>query len=110
MTVEKEDKVIERIIKDCTNNSSMIWNLIYDISEDHAMDFKIILDCKLNIGIRFYLRCMNEKELDFVLNEENEELVLQITLFKKNIHLGRWKTKKKNIGNINILIRLMILI
>ena len=49
--VEKEgQKVIERIIKDCTNNSSMIWNLIYDISENHARDFKIILDCKLNIG------------------------------------------------------------
>ena len=76
----------------------MIWNLIYDISENHARDFKIILDCKLNIGIRFYLRCMNEKELDFVLNEyENEELVLQNLPYSKKIYTwvdGKQKEKE----------------
>lgn len=97
--VEKEGKkVIERIIKDCTNNSSMIWNLIYDISEDHVTDFKTILDCKLNIGIRFYLRCMNEKELDFVLKEyENEEFVLQNLPYSKKIYTwvdGKHKEKE----------------
>lgn len=93
--VEKNGQnVIEKIIKDCTNNSSLIWNIIYEISNDHIRDFKAILDCKLSIGVKLYLQCMNENEIDIILKEcQNDEFVIQNLPFSKKIYL--WIDGKK---------------
>lgn len=93
--VEKNGQnIIERIIKDCMNDSSLIWNLIYEISNDHIRDFKTILEKKLCIGIRVYLRCMNNQEMNFILNEyENDELVVQNLPYTKKIYT--WINGKK---------------
>lgn len=86
--------VINRIIKDCTYNSYLIWNLIYNISNNHLEDFKTILDCKISVGVGLYLRCMNDKEIDSILQEyEDNELVIQNLPCSKKIYT--WIDGKK---------------
>ncbi len=87
--------IIEKIIKDCLDNSFLIWPLIYDISDNHLRDFKFILDNKLSNGLRFYMKYMNEQEIDEVLEMYGtNKIVIQNLPFSKKIY--KWIDGNKN--------------
>lgn len=77
--------IIERIIKDCSSNSSIIWYLMYDISDNHIRDFKRIIENKNENGLSIYMRCMKEEEIDEVLTHyvNNNEVVRNLPYSKK---------------------------
>lgn len=90
--------VIQKIIKDCTNSSLTIRNLVYEFSENHIDDFKTILECKLSTGLKCYLGLMNDAEINYILeNYESDDLVLQSLPCSKKIYTwidGKEKEKK----------------
>ncbi len=86
--------VLGKIINDCRDNCSLIWCLIYNISDDHSRDFKEILDKKSTNGLRIYLRCMNDLEIENVLkNYENDSLVIQNLPYSEKIY--KWINGKE---------------
>ncbi len=90
--------IIEKIAKDSLDNSSLIWPLLYETSDDHNRDFKILVENKVMNGIRIYMQCMNELEIDRVLKEyECNSIVIQNLPYSKKIYTwidGKSKEKE----------------
>lgn len=87
--------VIEKVIKDCASNSLLIWPLIYSISDDHLRDFDVILNNKIELGIRLFMESMNDIELNDVLNKYGEnQLVIKNLPYREKVY--KWINGKNN--------------
>lgn len=77
--------VIKRIINECEINSYSIWPIIFDFSEDHFSDIKIMIGRGLDCGLRYYFKVMPFNEVKTIIqNYNNLDILIKNLPYEKD--------------------------
>ena len=80
------ENIIEQIIKDCGNNVLTIWQVLYDLSQNHLKDIEVLINNKCYHGLRYYLQRIDLDSLKNVIeNSNNAEFVFANLPFNKEV-------------------------
>lgn len=70
------DKIISRVIRDCSKKSLMIWEAIFDLSSDHERDIQLLIEIEEKSGLSYYLSRMSLSDLTSILDKYNYSKIL----------------------------------
>ena len=70
------DKIISRVIRDCSKKSLMIWEAIFDLSIDHERDIQLLIETEEKSGLSYYLSRMSLSDLTSILDKYNYSKIL----------------------------------
>lgn len=70
------DTIISRVIRDCSKKSLMIWEAIFDLSNDHERDIQLLIEIEEKSGLSYYLSRMSLSDLNSLLDKYNYSKIL----------------------------------
>ena len=79
------EKIISRVIKDCSKKSFMIWKTIYEVSNNHEQDVCLLVEIGERTGLSFYLNKLSLSNLCSLVEKYNyDKLLLESFPYNKD--------------------------